>query len=41
VGGVLSVLTTSLINAVAGIIAGGLVLLVVNFGGKLFKRKTV
>jgi uncharacterized protein len=39
VGGVLSVLTTSAINAVAGIIAGGLVLLVVNLGGKLFKKK--
>ena len=39
VGGVLSVLTTSAINAVAGIIAGGLALLVVNFGGKLLKRK--
>jgi len=39
VGGVLSVLTTSLINAVAGIIAGGLVLLAVTVGGKLFKGK--
>jgi uncharacterized protein len=39
VGGVLSVLTTSAINAVAGIIAGGLVLLVVTLGGKLFKKK--
>ncbi len=38
VGGVLSVLTTSLINAVAGIIAGGAVLLVVTGVGKLFKR---
>ena len=41
VGGVLSVLTTSLINAVAGMIAGGLVLLAVTVGGKLFKRSTV
>jgi uncharacterized protein len=39
VGGALSVLTTSAINAVAGIIAGGLVLLVVTLGGKLFKKK--
>jgi len=39
VGGVLAVLTTSLLNAVGGVIAGALVLLVVNMGGKLFKAK--
>ncbi|HEY0065395.1 MAG TPA: DUF808 domain-containing protein [Telluria sp.] len=38
VGGVLSVLTTSLISAVAGIIAGGIVLAGVTLVGKLFKR---
>jgi uncharacterized protein len=39
VGGVLGVLTSTLIDAVVGIIAGGLVLLVVTGVTKLFKRK--
>ena len=39
IGGVLQVVTPTLIDAVAGVIAGALVLLVVHLGMKMFKRK--
>ncbi len=39
VGGVLKAITPTLIDAIAGLIAGGIVLAVVTMGAKLFKRK--
>ncbi len=39
IGGVLAAITPTLIDAIAGIIAGGIVLLVVTVGSRLFKGK--